>query len=462
MNRCSLLVTRCSFSYAPTPPIIICGFVQSKTQLFEYRVVDVGPTSIWNTMSEELLQEAREWVKSNVVIDYSKEGAILQVHAATVLAVPASACFGLLAHPYGEEVWRGIKACVKRKVLENDGDGNLLLEVHNESHWSVFGLAGGSVVSQLLVETSLRRNLIHFGLIPGSSQMLSDMYGVWRCYDFASDELREFLELDSVHPALCEEKIRAGSLVTLYQRFEFSIPSILHGTVARAAVGQIRSSLEDLVVAVWRLQRGSLNLPPLMAVIMKEIDREPDGEHHRGHPPSSVDSTSAKSILDEKARAFVKRANSAVNDQVSSMLREELEACYEGRDTAADRQADAEDEPASHPLSRSLDFLSRSMRSLSSLEPGLGATVLEAHPLGSIKSLSSLVEFEATALAVQRSIGEQGQGPETASARRPSRGFFRRMKSMIDMYMGSDIGDGEQAEYDELHEFDDPEWWVVA
>jgi hypothetical protein len=36
------------------------------------------------------------------------------------------------------------------------------------------------------------------------------------------------------------------------------------------------------------------------------------------------------------------------------------------------------------------------------------------------------------------------------------------MKSMIDMYMGSDIGDGEQAEYDELHEFDDPEWWVVA
>ena len=296
--------------------------------------------------------------------------------------------------------------------------------------------------------------------------MLSDMYGVWRCYDFASDELREFLELDSVHPALCEEKIRAGSLVTLYQRFEFSIPSILHGTVARAAVGQIRSSLEDLVVAVWRLQRGSLNLPPLMAVIMKEIDRERNGKDHSGHSPSSVDSASAKSLLEEKARAFVNKANSTVNDQVSIMLREELEACYEGRATASDLQADAKDEPASHPLSRmeSLDFLSRSMGSLASLEPGLGATALEGHPLGSIKNLSSLVELEATALAVQRSIGRP-EGPhqaETASARRPLRGFFHRVKSMIDLYMGAEIGDGEQAEYNEWREFDDLDWWVVA
>jgi hypothetical protein len=420
---------------------------------------------------EELIHEAREWVKSNVVVEYSKEGAVLQVHAATVLQVPASEVFGILAHPMGEEVWRGIKSCVKRKILENDGDGNFLLEVHNESQWHVFGLAGGSIVSKLLVETSLRRNLMHFGLVPGSSQMLSDMYGIWRCYDLASNELREFLELDSRHhQALCEEKMRSGSLVTLYQRFEFSsIPSMLHGAVSRAAVGQIRRSLEDLVIAVWRLRCGSLNLPPLMAVIMKEIDREHDEARdeaqNSGEPPSSVDSASAKSLLDQKARAFLNKANTVVNDQVSSMLREELEACYEGRATAADRQADANDEPSSHPLARkeSLEFLSRSMGSLASLIPELEATSLEGHPIGSIKSLASLVELEATALAVQRSMKLDGwEQPKMASARRPLRGFFHRVKSMIDVYMGAEIGDGEQAEYNEFDEFDDPDWWVVA
>ena len=401
---------------------------------------------------EELIYEAREWVKSNVVVECSKEGHILEVHVATVLREMAATVFGILN--MGEEVWRGIKACVKRKILENDGEGNFLLEVHNKSEWHVLGLARGSVVSKLLVETSLRRNLMHFGLVPGSSPLLSDMYGIWRCYDLSSNELREFLELDEGHPAMCENNAISGSLVTLYQRFEFSsIPSMLHGAVSRAAVGQIRCSLEDLVIAVWRLRRGSLNLPPLMAVIMKEIDREQDGvrdgardgardgEKSRGSP-LSVDSVSAKSLLEEKARAFVGKASTTVNGQVTSMLREELDAYCEGRATAADRQADAKDEPSSHPLTRmeSLEFLTR---------------------IGSTKSLASLVEMEATSLAMQRPVELDGAEQTNTGLERPPRGFFRRVKSLIDSYMGAEIEDGECAEY---NEFDDLEegWFVVA
>ena len=434
----------------------------------------------------EELHEAREWVKSNVVFEYSKEDGVLEVHAATIFPARESTVFEILTHPMGEEVYRGITACVKRKILENDGEGDMLLEVHNKSEWNVLGLVRGSVVSKMLVETSLRRNLMHFGLVPGSSQMLNDMYGIWRCYSLCGEELRDFLELDEEHPQFCSvdqhrlSKMISGSLVTLYQRFEFSssIPAVLHGAVARAAVGQIRSGFEDLIVAVWRIQRGFSTLPPLMTVIMKEIDlEEEDARNVEGgrELSPSVDSTSAKSILDEKANAYVNK-NSVVNDQVSSRLLEELEAFQEGREARAELMADARDGPMSHPLSRmeSLERMTR-MNSIQSLRTirsfttlsKVSSFALDGHRLDSIKSLTSLVELETTALAaVQQSMEAQGTGP-ASSRDRPGmkRGFFRRVKSMIDGYMlGADVEDGMLDEFKDYNEYDfgDENWFVVA
>ena len=192
--------------------------------------------------------------------------------------------FGVLAHPHGAQVYRAISACVKRKVLERDDAGDMLLEVHNVSEWNVLGLVRGAVVSKLFVELSLERSLLHFGLVPGSSQMLQDLYGVWRCYSLCGEELKEFLELkddddeDEDGDGGCRLRLVQGSLVTLYQRFEFAkgIPVMLHGAVARAALGQIRASFEDLIVAVWRMQRGDSVLPPLADVILDEIGERLD------------------------------------------------------------------------------------------------------------------------------------------------------------------------------------------
>lgn len=451
--------------------------------------------------TQEELREARQWVTSNVVIDHTyarvdaidtnhgnsktKKG-VLEVHAATIFPAKEHDVFGVLAHPMGEEVYRGIKACVKRKILENNGEGDMLLEVHNASEWNVLGLVRGSVVSKMLVETSMKNTFMHFGLVPGTSQLLSDMYGIWRCYSLCGDGVREFLELDDGHPqvGVCGAgdvsteslrwRLRQGSLVTLYQRFEFasSIPMVMHGAVARAAVGQIRQSFEDLIIAVWRKQRGFSSLPPLMTVIMQEIDLEHEDEGDDGsegctegirEPPPSVDSTSAKSILDEKANAFL-RKNAAVNDEVSNRLREELEAYDEDRAVASELIRDRDDDggPTSHPLlpfpsmslsrMESLELVTRigSLRSLQSISSLANLAEIDAHRITSLRSITSLVELEAVAM----------QQKETDASVPPvKRGFFRRVKSLVDAFMldedGIDLFDEDE---DALGEG----WMVVA
>ena len=334
--------------------------------------------------------------------------------------------FSVLAHPHGAQVYRGISACVKRKVLERDDAGDMLLEVHNVSEWNVLGLVRGAVVSKLFVELSLERSLLHFGLVPGSSQMLQDLYGVWRCYSLCGEELKEFLELkdddDEDEDGGCRLRLVQGSLVTLYQRFEFAkgIPVMLHGAVARAALGQIRASFEDLIVAVWRMQRGDSVLPPLADVILDEI-----GERLDEGGDEDEASVAAKSVLDEKANAFV-RKNAAVNDEVSNRLRDELEAS--SYSASSERPLDAQSpqspqSPRSYPLTRleSLEMMTRvgSLRSLRSVS-SFQNLELDAQRIRSVRSLTSLVELEASALAMQR---DRRGGEDTPVERR---GFFKR------------------------------------
>ena len=361
------------------------------------------------------LHDARTWVKSNVVIDHSyarvDHVGVLEVHAASIFPGKEADVFSVLAHPHGEQVYRGISACVKRKVLERDDAGDMLLEVHNMSEWNVLGLVRGAVVSKMFVEMSLERSLLHFGLVPGSSQMLQDLYGVWRCYSLCGEELKDFLELKDDDDGGCRLRLVQGSLVTLYQRFEFAkgIPVMLHGAVARAALGQIRASFEDLIVAMWRMQRGDSVLPPLADVILDEIL----GEDVDGGDDSA--SSVAKSVLDEKADAFV-RKNAAVNDEVSNRLRDELEA-------QSPQSPRSPRSPRSYPLTRleSLEMMTRvgSLRSLRSVS-SFQNVELDAHRIRSVTSLTSLVELEASALAMQR----DRRGGEHIPVER--RGFFKR------------------------------------
>jgi hypothetical protein len=388
-------------------------------------------------------QDASLWVRRNVVFEYSKKDAILEVHAATVFPISHSEVFEILSHPLGEDIYRGISSCVKRKILENDGHGNMLLEVHNKSDWNVLGLVRGSVVSKMLVETSLQNSLLHFGLIPGTSQILNDMYGVWRCYSFCDPKLQEFLDWEGDIDPLCDVgKLRSSSLVTLYQRFEFStetIPKVFYGAVSRAAIGQIHHSFEDLILEIWRKQAGFSSLPPLMTVIMKEID---DGEGISADGHHSVES--AKSILDEKAYSYSSKS-AHVNGKISHKLKNQLEDMYEDRSLGAERVQEAREDPISHPLMTRMESLALStrMNSLNSIQSLPNLASLDAERVKSISSLTDLVDLEARSLQAE----EHSQ----------NRGYFRKVKSMIDMYMGIEV----ESAFDEDDEYDFGEAWLV-
>jgi hypothetical protein len=402
---------------------------------------------VQNPTGHESLHDAVQWVRNNVVFDHNRQENILEVHIATVFPISSDECYQIITHPDGDEIFRGISSCVRRQILENDGHGNMILEVHNQSDWNVLGLVKGSVVTKLLVEQSMQEQLLHFGMVPGSSQMLNDLYGVWRIYDFCDPEIQKYLSFpdDKMAEYLCHRKnhlLKGRSLVTLYQRFEFNndrIPKVLRGPVSGAAIGQLKHTFEDLILEIWKIQLNQPTLTPYMSSIMKEINLENFGEE----VTKSADSV--KTILDEKAAASTQSASKNVNDAIQSKIKDHLDLHFEGREIPSEMDYSAQVEPVSHPLMRRLGSLGLSRR-MSTLAFSTRANSL--HSINSLASLACLTEAEEDA--------------------EKNAGFFKRLKNLIDRYLYVKI---EALDPDsQVESINDPgfdmfgenEWLVVA
>lgn len=370
--------------------------------------------------------KASEWVQKNVIFDHKRTGNVLEVYAATIFPIEDRVVYSLLTHPDGHEIFSGITACVKRKILHNDGRGNMILEVFNKSDWNVLGLVKGHVISKLLVEQNLSEQEMHFGMVPSSSQMLSDLYGFWKVYDLCHSDVQKFIatEESDAPDSFCGTKFRSfhqQSLTTLYQRFEFNddvIPNVLRGPVSRTALRQIRHVFEDLIKEIWNIKGNRATLAPYMSSIMKEIQTS---EEESCDDEKSADSV--KSILEKKATSSSVGASQKVSETISSKVKSHLEEYY-GQNDLAEINFSAHNEPKSHPLK----IRNKVMNSSTSL-----------NSFGSLESLASLTF-----------TSENSSGKE--------QGFLGKIRKLVDQYFDEDGLEIEQN--DEV--FEGLSWLVVA
>lgn len=229
---------------------------------------------VYNYASE--VHKAQEWVKENIDIFLKVEDGVLEIEVGGVFDLGVSALYELLTHPDNSEIFRGVKRCIKRRILWNNGCMHQLVEVVNESNWNIAGILRGVAKTKLLVEQDEKRCLVHFVLASRESNPFKEMYGRWKIYPMESE--------------------KKSCLLTLYQRFKLRrLPPVILSTVGHFAKSQVRSMFEDLMVEIYRLNEGKSSLAPYSSQCMKEFGEESNEdpieamktlhEMSQAHPP---------------------------------------------------------------------------------------------------------------------------------------------------------------------------------
>lgn len=201
------------------------------------------------------LHKAEQWVKENVDIFLKNEQGVLEIEVGGVFDLGASALYELLTHPDNSHIFRGVKRCIKRRILWNNGCKHQVVEVVNESDWNIAGILRGVAKTKLLVEQDETQRLVHFVLGAHESNPFKELYGRWRIYPVESE--------------------KNTCLLTLYQRFKLrKLPPIIISTVGHFVKSQIRCMFEDLAIEVDRLREGHGSLGPYISECMKEFGEE--------------------------------------------------------------------------------------------------------------------------------------------------------------------------------------------
>jgi hypothetical protein len=201
------------------------------------------------------LHKAERWVKENIDIFLKNEQGVLEIEVGGVFDLGVSALYELLTHPDNSQVFRGVKRCIKRRILWSNGCKHQVVEVVNESDWNIAGILRGVAKTKLLVEQDETQHLVHFVLAAHESNPFKELYGRWRIYPIESE--------------------KNTCLLTLYQRFKLrKMPSIIISTVGHFVKSQIRCMFEDLAIEADRLRQGNGSLGPYISQCMKEFGEE--------------------------------------------------------------------------------------------------------------------------------------------------------------------------------------------
>ena len=292
------------------------------------------------------VHSAAKWVSENVVFDVqSSADGELQIEAATIFPSDERTVYELLTHPDNYEIFRGVSRSTFRRMLSNDGLGNQLIEVENESDWNVLGLVRGSIKSRLIVEQSMSEGYMHFTNTPNSSSLLKEMYGRWSLYGSQDTRVRDLLPSS---PRTAEFIESDACIVTLYQRFvPNKIPKVLYRPFHKSACFQIRRTFEDLILELWRIQAGMGSLPPYMSSCMKEIKPSGDETASTEEPESAIAVLEAAS----NSSGFVRMSSKAFpSHQLASKIKSKVESNESNDTSGSSMDYSSSQYPLSHPL----------------------------------------------------------------------------------------------------------------
>jgi hypothetical protein len=190
----------------------------------------------------------RNWVaEHSSLASVPLPGGGLRIDASAIFPISPDAFFRLLTHPENYRIFRNVERCTCRKVLQDDGDRQLVL-VDNVTFWK-FGVLKGSATTRLAVLQDSSQHTMEFTLAPGvRNGHVQSLYGRWRVESW----------VDSKGRTCCK-----GSLFqTLVPR---GIPPMFISAFAKIMKNQILHSFEDLATEALRTLAGRPALPPCAA-----------------------------------------------------------------------------------------------------------------------------------------------------------------------------------------------------
>lgn len=210
--------------------------------------------------------EIEHWKNDNISITVEQNpGYWSSIKLIARVPLPPEELFNLLTDENNATVFRSIKKKIVRKVLKDDGHGNIEVDTEQIGRWS-WGPFKGSFGIRLIVNQYRDKKQIDFRLATNTkrSPFMKDFTGSWIIQPFDQDSIDELVRYPNkkwnpfLHNAAkaihrLESRLTGhhveSSLVQLRQSVAPRVipPGPLDGVFRKIAITQVRTVMEDLM-----------------------------------------------------------------------------------------------------------------------------------------------------------------------------------------------------------------------
>lgn len=201
-------------------------------------------------LEDEAWQPTAEFVHEPPVLEVTQpKGSFCQIDARFSVALPPEGVYNIITDPNNRRVFKNIKEVVFRKVLEDDGNRQLV-EVEQLGRWR-FLMLSGTFSSRVIVEQNRDEKLMLFDL--AQQGMMKKFSGSWKIEPMLTSQMSS--STASRESSATAAAAAAGSWVNFQQVIEPAIipPWPLNGYVRGVTERIIREMLADLQRECLRL-----------------------------------------------------------------------------------------------------------------------------------------------------------------------------------------------------------------
>lgn len=190
------------------------------------------------------------------------KGTFCQIDARFSVPVPPDDVYDIITDPNNRRVFKNIKEVAYRKVLQDDGNKQIV-EVDQIGRWR-FLMMEGTFSSRVLVEQDRSEHSMVFDLL--KQGMMKKFSGSWKIDAFdASEEASSGASSASNENKLKEKRMHVGSWITFSQLVEpaFVPPWPLSGYVRRVTAKIVREILGDLqreCIRLAKVKQGDVDI----------------------------------------------------------------------------------------------------------------------------------------------------------------------------------------------------------
>ncbi|KAJ7553259.1 hypothetical protein O6H91_06G090000 [Diphasiastrum complanatum] len=203
--------------------------------------------------------EDEAWIPSDFVHEppvlnvTQPKGAFCQIEARFSVVLNPDGVYDIITDPNNRRVFKNIKEVTFRKVLEDDGNRQLV-EVEQEARWR-FLIFSGSFPCRVLVEQNREKHSMTFDLL--KKGMMNQFSGSWKIEPMYLSEASSKVASEPVNSSKASDPV-IGSWLQLHQVLEpsFIPPWPLTSYVRSVSVKIVREICGDLQRECLRLKQN--------------------------------------------------------------------------------------------------------------------------------------------------------------------------------------------------------------